>query len=344
MYTDNPIFDRARLLMGDDVMQTIASRRVIIFGVGGVGSWVAECLIRSGIRHLTIVDSDRICASNVNRQLMATSLTVGEVKVDALRRHLLEISPDADILALQKIYSADTADDFALDTYDYIIDAIDSLKDKALLMLRACETRATLFSSMGAALKMDPTLIRVAEFWKVRGCPLGAALRKKFKHMHCRPARKFMCVYGEQVLDNRGAHQVAANAMPVTQEPAPGDPTLAHHDWNASKAQINGSMVHITAIFGFTIGGLVLNDIYTQYKGRVTIFQVGLDQTLGAWRDAAKNIPWIAVYDPAGEASKYVQQYQVYSIPTSFIIDKNGEIQERIQDPLELKKAIQKYL
>ena len=264
MYTDNPIFDRARLLMGDDVMQTIASRRVIIFGVGGVGSWVAECLIRSGIRHLTIVDSDRICASNVNRQLMATSLTVGEVKVDALRRHLLEISPEADILALQKIYSADTADDFALDTYDYIIDAIDSLKDKALLMLRACETRATLFSSMGAALTMDPTLIRVAEFWKVRGCPLGAALRKKFKHMHCRPARKFMCVYSEQVLDNRGAHQVAASTMPDTQEPAPGDPTLAHHDWNASKAQINGSMVHITAIFGFTIGGLVLNDIYTK--------------------------------------------------------------------------------
>lgn len=264
MYTDNPIFDRARLLMGDDVMQTIVSRRVIIFGVGGVGSWVAECLIRSGIRHLTIVDSDRICASNVNRQLMATSLTVGEVKVDALRRHLLEISPEADILALQKIYSADTADDFALDTYDYIIDAIDSLKDKALLMLRACETRATLFSSMGAALKMDPTLIRVAEFWKVRGCPLGAALRKKFKHMHCRPARKFMCVYSEQVLDNRGAHQVAASTMPDTQEPAPGDPTLAHHDWNASKAQINGSMVHITAIFGFTIGGLVLNDIYTK--------------------------------------------------------------------------------
>ena len=131
-------------------------------------------------------------------------------------------------------------------------------------MLRACETRATLFSSMGAALKMDPTLIRVAEFWKVRGCPLGAALRKKFKHMHCRPARKFMCVYGEQVLDNRGAHQVAASTMTDTQEPAPGDPMLAHHDWNASKAQINGSMVHITAIFGFTIGGLVLNDIYTK--------------------------------------------------------------------------------
>ena len=185
MYTDNPIFDRARLLMGDDVMQTIASRRVIIFGVGGVGSWVAECLIRSGIRHLTIVDSDRICASNVNRQLMATSLTVGEVKVDALRRHLLEISPDADILALQKIYSADTADDFALDTYDYIIDAIDSLKDKALLMLRACETRATLFSSMGAALKMDPTQIRVA---RQSGRP-SSRRQHHARHPRTRPRR-----------------------------------------------------------------------------------------------------------------------------------------------------------
>ena len=250
MYTDNPIFDRARLLMGDDVMQTIASRRVIIFGVGGVGSWVAECLIRSGIRHLTIVDSDRICASNVNRQLMATSLTVGEVKVDALRRHLLEISPDADILALQKIYSADTADDFALDTYDYIIDAIDSLKDKALLMLRACETRATLFSSMGAALKMDPTQIRVAEFWKVRGCPLGSALRKRMKRAGLKPAHKFQCVYSEELLDNRGSD-------------TGNDPCLIQ------KAQTNGSMAHITAIFGFTIAGLVLKDVYQKTLGKL---------------------------------------------------------------------------
>ncbi len=88
----------------------------------------------------------------------------------------------------------------------------------------------------------------------------------------------------------------------------------------------------------------VLNDLYTQFKGRVTIFQVGLDQSLGEWRDAAKNIPWIAVYDPAGEASKSVQQYQVSSIPTTFVIDKNGEIQERVDDPLKLKTAIQKYL
>ena len=263
MYTDNPIFDRARLLMGDDVMQTIASRRVIIFGVGGVGSWVAECLIRSGIRHLTIVDSDRICASNVNRQLMATSLTVGEVKVDALRRHLLEISPDADILALQKIYSADTADDFALDTYDYIIDAIDSLKDKALLMLRACETRATLFSSMGAALKMDPTLIRVAEFWKVQGCPLARALRQRFNKLKCRPARKFLCVYSDELLENKGKNATCGSekCMCPKAKTGPGDAALLNHEWCSSKAQINGSLMHITAIFGMTIAGLVIKHL-----------------------------------------------------------------------------------
>lgn len=264
MGIENGIFKRAELLLGEDVMGDIASKRVIVFGVGGVGSWCVECLVRSGIRRITIVDSDCVCLSNVNRQLMATTKTVGRPKVEALKERLLEINPECEITAIQKIFTEENASEFSLDEYDYIVDAIDSLKDKAALILLACQTRAVLFSSMGAALKMDPTRIRVAEFWKVRGCPLGAALRKKFKHMHCRPARKFMCVYGEQVLDNRGAHQVAASTMPVTHEPAPGDPTLAHHDWNASKAQINGSMVHITAIFGFTIGGLVLNDIYTK--------------------------------------------------------------------------------
>ena len=119
---------------------------------------------------------------------------------------------------------------------------------------------------MGAALKMDPTQIKVAEFWKVRGCPLGAAIRKKFKHMKVRPAHKFKCVYSEQVLENRG-DDFDCSACVCDCPKAKGDQTdgsLASHDWNATKAQINGSMAHITAIFGFTIGGLVLDDIYTK--------------------------------------------------------------------------------
>jgi len=134
------MFQRCELLLGTEAMERIAQKRVIIFGVGGVGSWCAESLVRSGIRHLTIVDSDRVCITNVNRQLMATMKTVGQVKVDALKEHLLSINPKAEITALQKIFTAETAEEFHLEDYDYIIDAIDSLKDKALLILMATNT------------------------------------------------------------------------------------------------------------------------------------------------------------------------------------------------------------
>ena len=131
------IFNRTALLVGDDVMQAIASRRVIICGVGGVGSWCAESLVRSGIELLTIVDSDRVCITNVNRQCMATMKTIGRVKVEALKDKLLEINPKAKIEALQDIYSSDTRTHFQLENYDYVIDAIDSLACKAELILHA---------------------------------------------------------------------------------------------------------------------------------------------------------------------------------------------------------------
>ena len=151
--------------MGDEAMERIAKARVILFGVGGVGSWCAESLVRTGIRRLTIVDSDRVAPSNINRQLMATTETVGRVKVEALKERLLTINPYAEITAIEKIFTEATASEFQLEEYDFVIDAIDSLSDKMLLIEMACRTRAKLFSSMGAALKMDPTRIQVAEFW-----------------------------------------------------------------------------------------------------------------------------------------------------------------------------------
>ena len=162
------IFSRSELLLGNETMEQIAQKRVILFGVGGVGSWCAESLVRSGICRLTIVDSDCVCASNINRQLMATTKTLGLPKVEVLKERLLTINPQAEITALQKVFSEGNADEFDLDSYDYIIDAIDSLKDKALLILMACQTKAQLFSSMGAAMKIDPSRIRVTEFWKVQ--------------------------------------------------------------------------------------------------------------------------------------------------------------------------------
>ena len=238
---DSAIFRRNELLLGSETMERIAQKRVIIFGVGGVGSWCAESLVRSGISRLTIVDSDRVSVTNINRQLMATTKTVGQVKVDTLKERLLSINPKAEITALQQVFSEETAESFQLDTYDYIIDAIDSLKDKATLILLACQQHAKLFSSMGAALKLDPTRIKVTEFWKVKGDPLARALRNRFKKDKkdkTFPKRKFLCIYSDELLKNQ---------MPVDPED-----------------RGNGSIVHITAIFGLMLAGLVIQDITNQ--------------------------------------------------------------------------------
>ena len=185
MGIEDSIFNRLTLLLGTEAMDVVARQRVIIFGVGGVGSWCAESLVRSGIRHLTLVDSDCVCITNINRQLQATTRTVGKVKVEVLKERLLDINPKAEIDAVQEIYSADNAASFQLDTYDYIIDAIDSLKDKVHLILQATQCKGKFFSAMGAALKMDPTKVQVAEFWQVQGCPcLFSVAPKKILLLH----------------------------------------------------------------------------------------------------------------------------------------------------------------
>lgn len=238
---ENNMLSRSYLLLGDKVMTRVLNARVIVFGVGGVGSWCAESLVRSGIQHITLVDNDDISVTNINRQLMATSKTVGMSKVEVLRDRLLEINPQADIMALHKTYSADTADDFKIEEYDYVIDAIDSLKDKiALIMHVTSLDGVTLFSSMGAALRIDPTQIRVAEFWKVRNDTLGSILRKRMRQKKLIPAKKFMCVYSEELpMENKG----------ISNE------TCSY------KAQINGSLSHITGIYGMTLAGLVMQSL-----------------------------------------------------------------------------------
>lgn len=233
---------RAVLLLGEDTMKRISQTRVIIFGVGGVGSWCAESLVRTGIRHLTIVDNDIVCETNRNRQLMATSRTVGRVKVEAMRERLLELNPEAEIEAKAMVYNKETAESFHLEDYDFVIDAIDSLQDKAHLILHATGIKkVTLFSSMGAALRVDPFMVRKAEFWKVKNDALARALRNRFKRDKTFPSRKFQCVYSEEAaLPNLG----------LTNEACPDN-----------KARVNGSLSHVTAIFGMSLAGMVIQQI-----------------------------------------------------------------------------------
>ncbi|MBR6371023.1 MAG: tRNA threonylcarbamoyladenosine dehydratase [Bacteroidaceae bacterium] len=235
---DTTIFNRQTLLVGQDTMDAIHHKRVIIFGVGGVGSWCTESLIRSGIIHLTIVDPDIVNITNINRQLQATVKTLGQPKVEVLRQRLLDINPDADITALQQTYSSSNAYMFHLDDYDYIIDAIDSVQDKVQLILDSTASSAKLFSSMGAALKMDPAKIRITEFWSVKGCPLARAIRKNFKKTGLYPRKKFQCVYSPELLSN--------------------NPDFDNREICPGKSHINGTIAHIPAIFGLTLASLVL--------------------------------------------------------------------------------------
>lgn len=230
-------FARTERLLGADGLRKLTNARVILLGVGGVGSWCAEALVRSGLGHLTLVDPDRVDITNINRQLPATTRTVGRPKVEVLKERLLEINPLCEITALQARYEKGA--DFGLASYDCIIDAIDSLTDKANLILEASACPGAFFSSMGAACKMDPTKVRVAEFFQVRGCPLGAALRKRLRKNGTLPAKPFLCVFDEEVLPNLGPEQ----------DPGPG------------KAIANGTLAPITGIFGFTLAGLVIHHI-----------------------------------------------------------------------------------
>ncbi|MBO4585425.1 MAG: tRNA threonylcarbamoyladenosine dehydratase [Bacteroidales bacterium] len=237
------LFSRTELLLGEDAMERISRAKVIVFGVGGVGSWCAEGLVRSGICHLTIVDPDCVGESNVNRQLMATTATIGQPKVEVLKARLQEINPEAEITALQAKFTPETASQFNLEQYDYIIDAIDTLKNKIFLILSATATSATFFSSMGAALKLDPTRVRVTGFWEVRNDPLARMLRKRIRQGKVLPQKDFLCVYSEELMENRGENQGPSSEI------------------DSQKAQINGAAVPVTATFGFTLASLVIKDL-----------------------------------------------------------------------------------
>lgn len=230
---------RTERLVGPAVRRRLAETRVILFGVGGVGSWCAEALVRSGIGRLTLVDPDVVCTTNINRQLQATTRTVGLPKVSVLRDRLLEIRPEAAIEALPLAYNLNTRELFQFDSFDYVIDAIDSLSPKIDLIASAMESSATLFSSMGAARKLDATQIRIGSIWHTRGCRLARFVRKRLRnrsvHGDC------LCVYSPE------------NTR------APDEPTPRAADEEESR--INGTLAHITGTFGFHLAGLVLQDV-----------------------------------------------------------------------------------
>lgn len=267
-------FNRLELLTGKDALNHINSSSVIIFGIGGVGSWCAEALIRSGIENLTIVDSDRICITNINRQIQATSKTVGMVKVEVLRDRLLLINPHASIHAIEKVYDRSTAESFNLANYNYCIDAIDSLSNKVELIVHAYNSGCKLFSALGASCKLDPSRIRSSSIWKSEGCHLGRFVRKRLRRRNF--TGDFTCIFSDELLENKGSSAGCGTAKCF----CPKSDTIDNpaHEWCSLKKQINGSIVHITGIFGFYLAGLVMQDILINYSSEGMLTEV--DQTV----------------------------------------------------------------
>jgi tRNA A37 threonylcarbamoyladenosine dehydratase len=231
----NLLFDRLALLTGDQGLEKLSRTRVLIFGLGGVGSWAAEALVRSGIGKIGIVDNDLVCASNVNRQAEATSLTIGLPKADALKKRLLEINPDCAVSARNELFCRESAGNFGIEKADYVIDAIDSLNHKLDLIQTVCDAGVTLFSSMGMALRMDPSRIKASLIWETEGCPLARLVRQGLRKRGF--SSSFTAVYS--------AEPPIRNDLPPA---AGGKP-------------VNGSAVTVTACAGFLLASLVLRDI-----------------------------------------------------------------------------------
>ena len=266
---ENKMFNRSQLLLGAASVSRIARAKVILFGVGGVGSWCAEALVRSGIRQLTIVDPDWICVTNCNRQMPATSKTIGKAKVAVVRERLLAINPEATIVARQEAYTKATAETFRLAEYDYVIDAIDSLQDKANLILEATALEhVTLFCSMGAARRLDPLKVRETEFWKIEGDALARALRHRFKRMEQYPERKFRCVFSEELpIENQGEPLRCGTDCTLCPKGKGAQNEKRQETDEMLMVQgnvTNGSMSFVTGTFGFALASMVIQHINNQ--------------------------------------------------------------------------------
>ena len=231
-------FSRSEALLGAEGLDRLRNVRVIIFGVGGVGSWCAEALIRTGLTHLTIVDGDTVQPSNVNRQLPATRETLGRPKVEALRERLLSINPDAEIVAVHQYLTpalsqgegeTSESSDFRFEEYDYVIDAIDDVPAKADLIINATRARGVkVFCSMGAALRFDPTAVTTGELMSIKGDALAKAVRARMKKIGLHPYKKVRCVYSTE---------------------------------QAQRCETRGSLMQVTAVFGCTLASLIIRDL-----------------------------------------------------------------------------------
>ena len=188
-------FERTELLLGTDAMERLANAHVAVFGIGGVGGYVCEALVRSGVGAFDLIDSDKVCLSNLNRQIIATRKTVGQYKVDAMRERMLDINPEVKVTVHKCFFLPENAGEFPFETYDYVVDAVDTVTAKMELVMKCQEKNVPIISSMGAGNKLDGSQFRVADIYRTNVCPLAKVMRRELKK---RGVKKCTAVYPEE--------------------------------------------------------------------------------------------------------------------------------------------------
>ena len=254
-------YSRTEMLLGKENMAKLAAARVCIFGIGGVGGYVAEALARSGIGHLELVDHDVICLSNLNRQIIATHDTLGQYKGDVMKKRILSINPDAEVVVHKCFYLPETQAQFDFTKYDYVVDAIDTVAGKIALALQAEASGTPIISSMGTGNKLDPTAFRVADIYQTSVCPLARVMRKELKK---RGVKKLKVVYSQE-LPLSPQHEETDIDLLQCLEQEENEEHLPEIDTakqpGSSRRSIPGSVAFVPSVAGLIIAGEVVKDL-----------------------------------------------------------------------------------
>lgn len=249
-------FSRTEILFGKAAMDKLDKSRIAVFGVGGVGGYVCEALVRSGVGAFDLIDDDKVCLTNLNRQIIATRKTVGRYKAEVMKERILEINPEADVRIHKCFFLPENADEFPFEEYDYVVDAVDTVTAKIELVLRANEKGVPIISSMGAGNKLDGSLFRVADIYKTKVCPLAKVMRRELKK---RGIKKLKVVYSEEQ-PLRPIDDMAISCRTNCICP-PG----AKHKCT-DRRDIPGSVAFVPSVAGLIIAGEVIKDLTKDLK------------------------------------------------------------------------------
>lgn len=244
-------FSRTELLLGKEAMDRLARARVAVFGIGGVGGYVCEALVRSGVKAFDIIDDDKVCLTNINRQIIATRKTVGRYKVEVMKERILEINPDAEVTMHQCFFLPENADEFPFEEYDYIVDAVDTVTAKIALVMKAQEKNVPIISSMGAGNKLDASQFKVADIYDTKVCPLARVMRRELKN---RGVKKLKVVYSEEK-PTRPLEDMSISCRTNCICP-PGAERKC-----TERRDIPGSVAFVPSVAGLIIAGEVVKDL-----------------------------------------------------------------------------------